>query len=57
MIINRYSELKNAPAEYGNIGSLFEEYVLQKEELRQAKEKAEESDSLNQLFWQICLMR
>jgi signal transduction histidine kinase/CheY-like chemotaxis protein len=44
------SELKKAPAEYGNIGSLFEEYVLQKEELKQAKEKAEESDRLKSAF-------
>lgn len=43
-------ELKKAPAEYGNIGSLFEEYVLQKEELKQAKEKAEESDRLKSAF-------
>jgi signal transduction histidine kinase len=43
-------DLKNAPAEYGNIGSLFEKYVLQKEELRQAKEKAEESDRLKSAF-------
>lgn len=44
------SELKKAPAEYGNIGCLFEEYVLQKEELKQAKEKAEESDRLKSAF-------
>lgn len=43
-------DLKNAPAEYGNIGSLFEKYVLQKEELRQAKERAEESDRLKSAF-------
>lgn len=44
------SELKKAPAEYGHIGSLFEEYVLQKEELEKAKEKAEESDKLKSAF-------
>jgi signal transduction histidine kinase/CheY-like chemotaxis protein len=44
------SELKKAPAEYGHIGSLFEEYVLQKEELKLAKEKAEESDKLKSAF-------
>ena len=44
------SELKKAPAEYGIIGSLFEEYVLQKEELKMAKEKAEESDRLKSAF-------
>lgn len=43
-------ELKKAPAEYGHIGSLFEEYVLQKEELTKAKEKAEESDRLKSAF-------
>jgi signal transduction histidine kinase/CheY-like chemotaxis protein len=42
--------LKKAPAEYGTIGSLFEEYVLQKEELKKAKEKAEESDRLKSAF-------
>jgi signal transduction histidine kinase/CheY-like chemotaxis protein len=44
------TELKKAPAEYGNIGSLFEEYVRQKEELNIAKEKAEESDRLKSAF-------
>lgn len=43
-------DLKKAPAEYGHIGSLFEQYVLQKEELREAKEKAEESDRLKSAF-------
>jgi signal transduction histidine kinase/CheY-like chemotaxis protein len=42
--------LKKAPAEYGHIGVLFEEYVLQKEELRRSKEKAEESDRLKSAF-------
>jgi signal transduction histidine kinase/CheY-like chemotaxis protein len=42
--------LKKAPAEYGHIGALFEEYVLQKEELRRSKEKAEESDRLKSAF-------
>ena len=42
--------LKKAPAEYGHIGSLFEQYVLQKEELKKAKEKAEESDRLKSAF-------
>jgi signal transduction histidine kinase len=42
--------LKKAPAEYGHIGTLFEEYVLQKEELRKSKEKAEESDRLKSAF-------
>jgi signal transduction histidine kinase/CheY-like chemotaxis protein len=44
------TELKKAPAEYGNIGSLFEDYVRQKEELNIAKEKAEESDRLKSAF-------
>jgi signal transduction histidine kinase len=44
------SELKKEPAEFGNIGSLIEEYVLQKEELKNAKEKAEESDRLKSAF-------
>jgi signal transduction histidine kinase/CheY-like chemotaxis protein len=43
-------ELKTKAAEYGNIGLLFEDYVFQKEELRKAKEKAEESDRLKSAF-------
>jgi signal transduction histidine kinase/CheY-like chemotaxis protein len=43
-------ELKKSPAEYSHIGTLFEEYVLQKEELIKAKEKAEESDRLKSAF-------
>jgi len=43
-------ELKKAPAEYGRIGALFEEYVMQKEELKKSKEKAEESDRLKSAF-------
>jgi len=43
-------DLKKAPAEYGHIGTLFEAYVLQKEELKKAKEKAEESDRLKSAF-------
>lgn len=43
-------DLKKAPAEYGHIGALFEAYVLQKEELKKAKEKAEESDRLKSAF-------
>lgn len=44
------AELKKAPSEYGHIGALFEEYVNQKEELKHAKEKAEESDRLKSAF-------
>jgi len=36
--------LKKAPAEYGRIGQLFEEYVNQKQELNEAKEKAKEDE-------------
>jgi signal transduction histidine kinase/ActR/RegA family two-component response regulator len=43
-------ELKRSPAEYGYIGSLFDNYVRQKEELSEAKEKAEESDRLKSAF-------
>lgn len=43
-------DLKKAPAEYGDIGALFEDYVLKKEELKKAKEKAEESDRLKSAF-------
>jgi signal transduction histidine kinase len=42
--------LKKAPAEYGRIGLLFEKYVHQKDELKQAKEKAERSDKLKSAF-------
>lgn len=44
------TQLKKSPAEYGTIGSLFEKYVKQKEELSEAKEKAEESDKLKSAF-------
>ena len=44
------NDLKKAPAEFGRIGSLFEKYVLQKDELRHSKEKAEESDRLKTAF-------
>jgi signal transduction histidine kinase/CheY-like chemotaxis protein len=47
---NSIEELKQSPAEYGHIGSLFENYVQQKEELNNAKEKAEESDRLKSAF-------
>lgn len=43
-------ELRNSPAEFAHIGALFDDYVMQKEELRQAKEKAEESDRLKSAF-------
>jgi signal transduction histidine kinase len=47
---NSIKLLKQAPAEYGRIGRLFEKYVDQKAELKQAKEKAELSDKLKSAF-------
>jgi len=43
-------QLKQAPAEYGQIGNLFKIYVTQKQELVHAKERAEESDRLKSAF-------
>jgi len=43
-------QLKRTTAEYGRIGNLFEAYVSQKNELVDAKEKAEESDRLKSAF-------
>lgn len=43
-------QLKKTPAEYGRIGVLFEAFVTQKQELIEAKEKAEESDRLKSAF-------
>lgn len=42
--INAINALKKAPAEYGRIGNLFEEYVNQKTELKRAKEIAKEEE-------------
>jgi len=42
--------LKTAPAEFGRIGLLFEEHVQQKNELLEAKERAEKSDKLKSAF-------
>ena len=42
--INAINILKKAPAEYGRIGNLFEEYVNQKLELSRAKEIANEEE-------------
>jgi len=42
--INAINTLKNALAEYGRIGNLFEEYVNQKLELKRAKEIAKEEE-------------
>jgi len=44
------SKLKKAQAEFGRIGTLFEEYVQQKKELTIAKEQAEKSDKLKSAF-------
>jgi signal transduction histidine kinase len=44
------TDLKNSPAEFGRIGILFEEYVNQKTELQEAKEKAENADKLKSAF-------
>lgn len=44
------NELKSAPAEFGRIGHLFENYVHQKQELLEAKEQAEKSDRLKSAF-------
>lgn len=44
------SILKTAPAEFGHIGTLFEENVIQKLELLKAKEQAEKSDKLKSAF-------
>lgn len=43
-------KLKNIEAEFGHIGHLFERYVHQKEELKEAKEQAEKSDRLKSAF-------
>ena len=44
------SELKQCPGEYKQIGTLFSDFVNQKNELLIAKEKAEESDMLKSTF-------
>jgi signal transduction histidine kinase len=47
---NAIDHLKKAPAEFGRIGQLFENYVYQKQELQVAKERAEKSDKLKSAF-------
>jgi signal transduction histidine kinase len=44
------NKLKGIEAEFGHIGQLFESYVRQKEELKEAKEQAEKSDRLKSAF-------
>ncbi len=43
-------KLKETPAEYGRIGLLFEEYIEQRNDLKKAKIKAEDSDRLKSAF-------
>jgi signal transduction histidine kinase/CheY-like chemotaxis protein len=47
-------KLKKAPGEFGQLGSLFEEYIRQKQELHYAKESAVKSDQLKSEF--LCNM-
>lgn len=42
--------LKTAPAEFGQIGLLFDDHVKQKHDLHEAKESAEKSDKLKSAF-------
>lgn len=42
--------LKAAPAEFGRIGYLFDDYVLQKKDLEEARKRAEKSDKLKSAF-------
>lgn len=42
--------LKSAPAEFGQIGYLFDNHVKQKHDLQEAKERAERSDKLKSAF-------
>jgi signal transduction histidine kinase/CheY-like chemotaxis protein len=42
--------LKNVPGEFGYLGNLFEENINQRNLLKKAKEKAEESDNLKSAF-------
>jgi signal transduction histidine kinase len=43
-------ELQHCPGEFKHIGDLFSKFIRQKEELIQAKQKAEESDRLKTAF-------
>lgn len=42
--------LKESPAEFGRIGFLFDDHIRQKQELQEAKERAEKSDRLKSAF-------
>jgi len=42
--------LKSVPAEFGQIGYLFDDHVKQKHDLQEAKERAERSDKLKSAF-------
>jgi signal transduction histidine kinase/CheY-like chemotaxis protein len=44
------TRLRTGPGEFRQIGELFSDFILQKEELRIAKDKAEESDKLKSAF-------
>jgi len=44
------THLKSAPAEFGQIGYLFDDHVTQKYDLLEAKERAEKSDKLKSAF-------
>jgi len=48
--ISLVSDLEKCPGEFKQIGNLFHDFVDQKKELLQAKEKAEESDLLKSAF-------
>jgi CheY-like chemotaxis protein/nitrogen-specific signal transduction histidine kinase len=43
-------ELQKSPGEFKNIGNLFSQYINQKKELENAKEKAEENERLKSAF-------
>jgi signal transduction histidine kinase len=44
------ARLKSAPAEFGQIGYLFDDHLKQKNDLQEAKERAEKSDKLKSTF-------
>jgi len=44
------ASLKTSPAEFGRIGHLFEDHMKQKQDLQEAKERAEKSDKLKSAF-------
>lgn len=48
--VESVAELEKSPGEFKQIGNLFHDFVEQKKELQEAKEKAEESDLLKSAF-------